>query len=298
MAGDLAEWSAVDASQCGLHDTAISERDDMLELHNVTKSYGGATALQPISLSIEPGKTTVLIGPSGCGKSTTLRILVGLVEADAGTVSFDGTQMTRETLTDLRTRMGYVIQSGGLFPHLTALQNLAMQPRYLGWDDERIFARAEELLVLTHLEAELLHKYPQQLSGGQRQRVSLMRALMLDPQVLLLDEPMGALDPLIRADLQHQLREIFRSLGKTVVIVTHDMGEAAYFGDSIVLLRDGRIVQQGSIHDLLERPSETFVSDFINAQRSPLDELRPSPSPATSPTRSSTSSARDQQGES
>ena len=253
----------------------------MLELQNITKSFSGAVALRPLSLSIEPGRTTVLIGPSGCGKSTMLRILVGLVEADAGKVLFDGTEMTRQTLKELRTRMGYVIQSGGLFPHLTALQNLAMQPRYQGWDDERIFARAEHLLELTQLDADLLHKYPQQLSGGQRQRVSLMRALMLDPQVLLMDEPMGALDPLIRADLQQQLREIFRSLGKTVIIVTHDMGEGAYFGDTIVLMRDGRIVQQGSLDDLLHRPSETFVSDFINAQRSPLDELKPASTSAS-----------------
>ena len=167
--------------------------------------------------------------------------------------------------------MGYVIQDGGLFPHLTARGNAALVARFLGWDAERIDGRLDELVELTHFPADGLDRYPAQLSGGQRQRVSLMRALMLDPDVLLMDEPLGALDPMIRRDLQGELRAIFRSLGKTVVMVTHDLGEAGYFGDTIVLIREGRIVQRGSFRDLLTAPADAFVTEFVNAQRSPLD---------------------------
>jgi osmoprotectant transport system ATP-binding protein len=169
--------------------------------------------------------------------------------------------------------MGYVVQDGGLFPHLTASGNVALMARWLGWDRDRIAARLAELVGLTDFPADGLSRYPAELSGGQRQRVGLMRALMLDPDVLLLDEPLGALDPMIRYELQTDLRDIFRTLGKTVVMVTHDIGEAGYFGDSVVLLRDGAVVQQGSLRDLLDRPADPFVERFITAQRSLLDTL-------------------------
>jgi osmoprotectant transport system ATP-binding protein len=163
--------------------------------------------------------------------------------------------------------MGYVVQDGGLFPHLTAQANAALLARYLGWIEQRVNARLTELSQLTHFPAEGLNRYPIQLSGGQRQRVSLMRALMLDPEVLLLDEPLGALDPIVRSDLQMDLRRIFRALGKTVILVTHDLSEAGFFGDRIVLLRDGQIVQQGTLAELTQTPADPFVTRFINAQR-------------------------------
>jgi osmoprotectant transport system ATP-binding protein len=164
--------------------------------------------------------------------------------------------------------MGYVIQDGGLFPHLTAAQNALLMATYLRRPASEMRSRLKELCDLTHFPPEGLDRYPVELSGGQRQRVSLMRALMLDPDVLLLDEPLAALDPLVRASLQTDLKEIFRRLQKTVVLVTHDMAEAGYLADKIVLLMEGRIIQQGTLEDLRERPASRFVSDFLTAQRS------------------------------
>jgi osmoprotectant transport system ATP-binding protein len=241
----------------------------MLTLDGVTKRYDGTVAVDGVTLAVAPGATTVLIGPSGCGKSTLLRLMIGLVRPDAGTVRFDDAPLGDggRALRAARHRMGYVIQEGGLFPHLTARANAALLARHLGWDDAQIDARLDDLADLVQLPAGRLGQYPSELSGGQRQRVSLMRALMLDPDVLLLDEPLGALDPMIRADLQRDLRGIFRRLDKTVVLVTHDMAEAAYFADRIVLLRDGAVVQTGTPADLVERPAEPFVEAFIQAQR-------------------------------
>ena len=239
----------------------------MIELTGVEKHYDGRTILHRTDLSLEAGQTTVLIGPSGCGKSTLLRLMIGLIVPDRGEVRFEGEALRRDTLPALRLRMGYVIQDGGLFPHLDVRSNVALMARYLGWDEERIGKRLDELIALTHFPRDGITRFPAEISGGQRQRVSLMRALMLDPHVILLDEPLGALDPLIRADLQSELRSIFRSLGKTVVMVTHDLAEAAYFADTIILLRDGRIAQSGSYRDLLERPADDFVERFVRAQR-------------------------------
>ncbi len=245
----------------------------MFELRGLSKSFGAVGAVTEMDISIAPGRTTVLIGPSGCGKSTLIRLMVGLIAPDAGTIAFAGEALTAMSAPLLRRRMGYVVQDGGLFPHLTASGNVALMARWLGWDHERIAARLAELVGLTDFPADGLARYPAELSGGQRQRVGLMRALMLDPDVLLLDEPLGALDPMIRYELQTDLRDIFRSLAKTVVMVTHDSGEAGYFGDTVVLLRDGRMVQQGSLRDLLDRPADPFVERFITAQRSLLDTL-------------------------
>jgi len=245
----------------------------MLELRGVSRRFGSHQALWPIDLSIRPGRTTVLIGPSGCGKSTLLRLLIGLLRPDEGSVCLEGVEITPENVLALRRRMGYVIQDGGLFPHITAHANVDLMARYLGWKDERIASRVARLIDLTQFPRDALDRFPAQLSGGQRQRVSLMRALMLDPDLLLLDEPLGALDPMIRADLQGDLRRIFQALGKTVVLVTHDLGEAAFFADTIVLLREGRIVQEGRLEDLLRAPADPFVTRFVSAQRSPLDVL-------------------------
>ena len=244
----------------------------MLRLTDISKRFQDETALRDVSLELPSGGTTVLIGPSGCGKSTLLRIVVGLVTPDTGSVELDGREMHPETMLEERRAMGYVIQEGGLFPHLTARGNVTLSAETQGWAREKMTERVEELCALTHMPIELMSRYPIQLSGGQRQRVSLMRALMLDPDLLLLDEPLGALDPMIRAGLQQDLREIFRSLGKTVVMVTHDMGEAAFFGDRIVMMREGRVVQEGTLEDLIKRPSDEFVTRFISAQRSPLEE--------------------------
>ena len=235
----------------------------VFEVRGAVKTYGAARALAGVDLDIEGGRTTVLLGPSGCGKSTLLRLLLGLLQPDGGTIRFEGQPIDLEA----RRRMGYVIQDGGLFPHLTAEENVTLMGRYLGWDRRRLDARVAELGALTHFPEDGLSRYPVELSGGQRQRVSLMRALFLDPDVLLLDEPLGALDPLIRADLQAELRDIFRRLGKTVILVTHDLGEAAFLGDWIVLLRDGGIVQAGPLAELSHRPVDPFVTRFIRAQR-------------------------------
>ena len=242
----------------------------MLELVNVAKSFAGVQVLKPTTLRLEQGRTTVLIGPSGCGKSTLLRIMIGLIEADQGQVIFDGEPITCQNVMLVRRKIGYVIQDGGLFPHLSARDNVGLLAKYLGWDKPRVAARVEELADLTRLPREALDRYPAQLSGGQRQRLGIMRALMLDPGVILLDEPMGALDPLVRFDLQEDLRKIFQSLNKTDVMVTHDMGEAGFFGDRVILLGHGRIVQEGTLDDLLRAPADEFVERFINAQRLPV----------------------------
>lgn len=245
----------------------------MIHLDNVSKHYGSAVAVDAIGLEVKAGQTTVLIGPSGCGKSTLLRLMIGLIQPDEGTVYFDSEPLDTHNVTTIRHRMGYVIQEGGLFPHLTGRGNAALLARHLGWNDTRVDDRIRELADLVQLPEARLDQYPTELSGGQRQRVSLMRALMLDPDVLLLDEPLGALDPMIRADLQDDLRAIFRRLNKTVVLVTHDIGEAGYFGDEVILLRSGRIVQQGQMHDLVHHPADPFVESFISAQRAPLEHL-------------------------
>ncbi|HEX4589960.1 MAG TPA: ATP-binding cassette domain-containing protein [Gemmataceae bacterium] len=239
----------------------------MIELLGVRKSLGGREILQPTDLGIAAGRTTVLLGPSGCGKSTLLRLILGLLWPDAGTVLFDGQPLAPEAILAVRRRMGYVVQDGGLFPHLTAGENAALVARHLGWPPNRIATRLRELAALARLPQEFLSRYPAQLSGGQRQRVGLMRALMLDPAVLLLDEPLGALDPLVRAELQADLRDAFRELARTVVLVTHDLAEAAFFANEVVLLRDGRIVQRGRPADLVRNPAEPFVTQFIQAQR-------------------------------
>ncbi len=241
----------------------------MFSLRDVEKTYNGRTALGPISLEIPADRTTVLIGPSGCGKSTLLRLLIRLAGPHGGEIRFDGAPVTPESVRAVRLRVGYVIQDGGLFPNLTARGNVALMARYLKRDSKTIAARINELTELTRFPADGLDRYPSELSGGQRQRVGLMRALMLDPDALLLDEPLGALDPLIRAELQDELRDIFRNLGKTVVLVTHDLGEATFFADRIVLLRDGKIVQEGTSADLWRRPVDPFVTRFVQAQRGP-----------------------------
>ncbi len=242
----------------------------MISLRGVSKRYGHAVALEACDLAVAPGTTAVLIGLSGSGKSTLLKIALGLVTPDSGTVELAGERLEPGRALELRRRAGYLVQGGGLFPHLTAAGNAALVARWLGWDRARVERRLEELAELARLPPEILARYPAQLSGGQAQRVALVRALMLDPQVVLLDEPFGALDPMTRRDLQEDLRQVFRRLGKTVLLVTHDLAEAAFFADRVLLLRDGRVLQEGTIEDLLRRPADPFVERFVAAQRSPL----------------------------
>lgn len=229
-----------------------------------------------MDLSVDAERSLALIGSSGSGKSTLLRLVLGLIAPDTGTIRIAGELMMPESARRLRLRTGYVIQDGGLFPHLSAKDNVTLMARIVGWQRAEIEHRVETLTALVGMSSELLSHYPVELSGGERQRVGLMRALMLDPPVLLLDEPLGSLDPIIRARLQDDLKRIFTTLRKTVLFVTHDLGEAAYLGDEVAMLHEGKLVQKGSMAELVERPRSAFVSEFLRANRprwSPLREL-------------------------
>ncbi len=237
-----------------------------IELRAVVKRFGGVEAVGPVSLAVAPGRTVALIGPSGAGKSTLLRLVLGLVAPDRGEVRIRGEPLGGADHAG-RRRFGYVVQGGGLFPHLTAEGNAALVARHVRWTPARIAARLAELSALTRFPSDALARFPHELSGGQAQRVSLMRALFLDPEVLLLDEPLGALDPITRADLQADLRAIFGELGKTVLLVTHDLAEAAFFAHELVLLRAGVVVQRGTLDELSRAPADPFVARFVRAQR-------------------------------
>jgi osmoprotectant transport system ATP-binding protein len=243
----------------------------MIELHNVSKRFDTKTVLDRIDLHLATSRTHVLLGISGCGKSTLLRIIMGLTSPDSGRILIAGTELTAQNQPELVQRIGYVIQDGGLFPHLTAENNVTLLAKVLGenrgWGDARIRSRLAELASLVGFEPSILKRYPKELSGGQRQRVALMRALMLDPPLLLLDEPLGALDPIVRSALRNELKAIFNRLGKTVLIVTHDLDEAAFFGHTITLMHDGRIEQHGELGELAQKPASPFVTEFINAQK-------------------------------
>jgi len=243
-----------------------------IALDNVTVRFGALTALDGVTLEIAQGRTTVLIGPSGCGKSTLLKTILHLVTPESGVVTIDGAVMDARAVNVMRRRMGYVIQDGGLFPHLTARGNVTLMASYLGVADADQAARIETLTALSHFPADAMDRFPAELSGGQRQRVSLMRALMLDPEILLMDEPLGALDPMIRFEMQNELKEIFRTLSKTVVLVTHDMAEAMHFGDTVVLMNEGHIEQVGTGESLVRHPRNDFVARFIRSQRREFGE--------------------------
>ena len=239
----------------------------LVTLCGVRKAFNGTVALHPTDITFPRGRTTGLIGPSGCGKSTLLRLIVGLVEPTAGTIEFEDAALTSANVGKIRQQIGYVIQEGGLFPHLTARKNVLLMAAHLRRPEAEMEQRLAELCSLTRFPSTALDRYPVELSGGQRQRVSLMRALALSPELLLLDEPLGALDPLVRAALQQDLKEIFARLNQSAILVTHDLAEAAYLADKIVLMNEGRIVQIGTLEDLRTRPASEFVTEFINAQR-------------------------------
>jgi osmoprotectant transport system ATP-binding protein len=239
----------------------------VLALREVSRSFEGRPAVRPLSLDVSRGRTTVLLGESGSGKSTLLRLMAGLIPPDSGEILFEGTRVTPERGPALRRRMGFGLQSGGLFPHLTAADNVTLLARALGRPAAWRARRLEELAALVRLGPEVLGQWPLQLSGGQRQRVSLMRALMLEPAVVLLDEPLGALDPVTRGELQHELSRVFRALETTVVLVTHDLDEAAMLGDRVALLREGTLVQVGPLEELAARPADPWVARFLAGWR-------------------------------
>jgi osmoprotectant transport system ATP-binding protein len=235
-----------------------------LQLVGVVHRFG---RLGPLDLEVPEGQTLAVLGQSGAGKTTLLRLLLGLLHPERGEVRFRGRDLREMDPTELRQRIGYVVQGGGLFPHLTAERNVTLVARWLSWPAERIRKRLDELLQLARLPAEALSRYPVELSGGQAQRVGLLRALMLDPEVLLLDEPLGALDPVTRFDLQGDLRQAFETLRKTVVLVTHDLPEAAFFAHRVAVLHEGRIAQLGSFAELARAPAAPFVARLLEAHR-------------------------------
>jgi osmoprotectant transport system ATP-binding protein len=238
----------------------------MLELRGVSKTYNGTPAVEPLDLTIARREVAVLLGPSGCGKTTILRMVAGLVAPTTGEITVDSLPLNLRTVRDVRRKLGYVIQEGGLFPHLTAIANVTLMARHDGWPRQAIARRLAELVEMTDFPADALARYPCELSGGQRQRLSLMRALFLKPSILLLDEPLGALDPLIRAALQRDLKAVFSRTGATVLLVTHDLVEAGRFADRVCVMQSGRIVQQGPFADILERPATDFVREFVTSQ--------------------------------
>ncbi|GHA98525.1 ABC transporter ATP-binding protein [Modicisalibacter luteus] len=236
----------------------------MIELQGLTKIYGDKTVVDDVSLRVDSGEFGVLIGPSGCGKSTTLRMINRLIPASRGRILLGEDDITRLPVEQLRRRIGYAIQSIGLFPHWSVAKNIAVVPGLLKWPKSRIDERVDELMGLFHLDAgELRDKYPHQLSGGQAQRVGVARALAADPEVLLMDEPFGAVDPLTREVLQDELLRVHRHTRKTIIFVTHDMDEALKLASRIALLNAGRLVQYDRPIELLTRPANDFVRSFI-----------------------------------
>lgn len=239
----------------------------MIQLLHVTKQFGKQAAVNDVSLTIEDGKIAVFIGPSGCGKTTTLRMINKLVSADKGDIQIDGVSIADLDPVKLRRRIGYVIQDIGLFPHFSVFDNIAAVPRLLKWDENKIKDRVDELLDLVTLNSSYKDKYPLQLSGGEKQRVGLARALAADPDILLMDEPFGAIDPINRVKLQDLFLEVQEEIRKTIVFVTHDIDEAIKLGDKIAIMNAGRLVQYDTVPEILEHPANEFVEDLLGQDR-------------------------------
>lgn len=239
----------------------------MINVQNITKIFGKKPVLKDLSFEVHKGQTLALLGLSGSGKTTALKIICGLHLPETGSVLINDVKLNSENLRQIRRNIGYVIQDGGLFPHLTARENITLIGKETGLTQIDIDQRIIELAQMAKIPLDLLKRYPRELSGGQRQRIGIMRALFLDPEILLLDEPLGALDPITRAELQTELRDLIKRLNKTVVLVTHDLYEAMYMADMILLLNQGTIVQAGTMKELLENPANEFVKTFVMAQK-------------------------------
>ena len=243
-------------------------KENTIELKNVTKRFGNDIAVDNLSLGVEKGTLTMLIGPSGCGKTTTMKMINRLVQLDEGEIKLNGTSVYDINAVQLRRTIGYVIQEIGLFPHFTVFDNIATVPRLLHWDEKKIKKRVEELLDMVTLDSSYAQRYPLQLSGGERQRVGLARALGADPEVLLMDEPFGAIDPINRLKLHDSFLEIQEEIKKTIVFVTHDINEAIKLGDKIAIIRDGKLVQHAASNEILYNPADKFVESLLGQDRS------------------------------
>lgn len=240
----------------------------MVKLQNVRKTYNKVTVVDNLSLDIKKGQFVVLIGPSGCGKTTTLKMINRLIEPTSGSIFIDGQDITKANPVLLRRKIGYVIQQIGLFPNMTIAQNIEIVPKLLGWPMEKRRKRTEELLSLVNMDpVQYMNRYPSELSGGQQQRIGVLRALAVEPPLVLMDEPFGALDPITRESLQDEVKKIQKKLNKTIVFVTHDMDEALKLADVIVIMKDGKIVQAASPEELLSNPVNDFVAEFIGKHR-------------------------------
>ncbi len=240
----------------------------LLQLIDVVKSYGGQNAVDHLSLEIKKGELITLIGPSGCGKTTTLKMINRVIEPDSGQIIVNGLDIMKQDPVQLRRGIGYVIQQTGLFPNMTIGENISIVGRLEGWSKSRCNERAAELLSLIDMTpAEYMERYPRELSGGQQQRIGVLRALATEPDIILMDEPFGALDPITREQLQNELINLHERLQKTIVFVTHDMDEALRIADRIVLMRDGKIVQAATPEEMLRNPADDFVASFIGRAR-------------------------------
>ena len=241
----------------------------MIRLEDVTKIYpDGTEAVREVSFEVEKGELCVLLGPSGCGKSTTMKMINRLISVTSGKIYIDGVDNTSLDQNELRRNIGYAIQDVGLFPHMTVGENIGTVPALKGWSKDKQRRRAKELLSLLRMEPdEFIDKYPRDLSGGQRQRVGVARALGIDPPILLMDEPFGAIDPITRGELQNEFLKIQQDIRKTIIFVTHDIYEAIRMGDKIALMKEGRLVQYAPPADLLYRPKDEFVAGFVGADR-------------------------------
>ena len=246
----------------------MTDRGATVEFRDVTKRYADQVAVDRLSFTVPAGKICILVGPSGSGKTTSLKMVNRLIEPTSGAILIDGQDVTTEEPTQLRRRIGYVIQQVGLFPHQTIAENVATVPRLLGWTRQRIDARVAELLSLVGLDpGRYARRYPAQLSGGERQRAGVARALAAEPPVMLMDEPFGAVDPIVRDRLQSELLRIQRELGTTVLFVTHDIDEAIRLGDRVAIMRDGRLIQYAPPGELLAHPANEFVAQFVGSDR-------------------------------
>ena len=264
----------------------------MITFDHVTKQFDdGTVGVDDLSLTVDDGEVVVLVGPSGCGKTTTMRMVNRMIEPTSGTITVDGRDIMDSDPADLRRGIGYVIQQIGLFPHRSTAENIATVPRLLGWNGDRISARVDELITTVGLPEGVSDRYPHQLSGGQRQRVGVARALATDPPIMLMDEPFGAVDPIVRSNLQNEFLRLQREVRKTIVFVTHDIDEAIKMGDRIAIMSDGGVLEQYDTPGaILAEPANDFVVDFLGAERGlkrlalvPVSEVKAETGPVVHP---------------